>query len=143
MKTFTVHLRRGGLDPDRDIAVIKEGLCWPALAVSVVWAVWHRLWLVALGFLAAEVGLSAVLGWLGADHKTELALSLGLAVVIGLVANDLRRWTLERHGFVERDVVAASDVDAAERRFYERHPHLAAELAHAVSPLAAAPGAAR
>lgn len=143
MKTFTVHLRRGGLDPDRDIAVIKEGFCWPAVAFSVIWAVLHRLWLVALSFLAAEVALSALLGWLGADVKTELALSLGLAVVIGLIANDLRRWTLERHGFVERDVVAASDADAAERRFYERNPRLAAELAHALSSLAAAPGAAR
>lgn len=129
MKTFTVHLRRGGLVPDRDVAVIKEGFCWPAFVVSVLWAVWHRLWLVALGFLAAELGLSAFLVTLGADWKTELVASLGLAILIGAVANDLRRWTLGRHGFIHSDVVTGVDGDAAERRFYERNPRLAAELA--------------
>lgn len=143
MKTFTVHLRRGGLDPDRDIAVIKEGFCWPAVAFSVIWAVWHRLWLVALGFLAAELLLSAALAFLGADRKTEIVLSLGLAVVIGLVANDLRRWSIERNGFIQSDVVAGSDAAAAERRFYERNPRLAAELAQMFSPVAASHGAAR
>lgn len=129
MKTFTVHLRRDGLDPNRDIAVIKEGFCWPAFVMSVVWAVWHRLWRVALGFFAAEVLLSAVLAYLGADWKTELVLSVGLAILIGLVANDFRRWTLERHGFVQSDIVAGIDGDAAVRQFYHRHPRLAAELA--------------
>jgi hypothetical protein len=129
MRVYTVHLRRQGLDPDRDIVLVKEGFSWPALLFSVLWALWYRLWWVALGFFALQVALSGAVALLGLDPLSEAAISLGLAVIIGFVANDLRRWTLRRQGFIEAAVVVADSRDAAERRFYDHNPQLAAELA--------------
>ena len=129
MRVYTVHLRRQGLDPDRDIVLVKEGFCWPALLFSVLWALWCRLWWVALGLLVAEAAVSGAVALLGLDPLSEAAISLGFAVIVGFVANDLKRWTLRRHGFGEAAVVIAGDRDAAERRFYDRNPRLAAELA--------------
>jgi hypothetical protein len=129
MRAYTVHLRRQGLDPDRDIVLVKEGFCWPALLFSVLWALWCRLWWVALGLLVVEVALSGAGTLLGLDPLSEAAISLGFAVIVGFVANDLKRWTLRRQGFAEAAVIIASDRDAAERRFYDHNPRLAAELA--------------
>ena len=129
MRVYTVHLRRQGLDPDRDIMLVKEGFSWPALLFSVLWALWCRLWWVALGLLALQVALGGAVALLGLDPLSEAAISLGFAVIVGLVANDLKRWTLRRQGFVEVAVVIAGDRDAAERRFYDHNPQLAAELA--------------
>ena len=129
MRVYTVHLRRQGLDPDQDIVLVKEGFCWPALFFSVLWALWCRLWWVALALLAVEVALAIAIALLGLDALSEAAVSLGLAAIIGFVANDLRRWTLGRQGFVEVAVVTAESKVAAERRFYDHNPHLAAELA--------------
>ncbi len=129
MRVYTVHLRRQGLDPDRDTMLVKEGFSWPALLFSVLWALWCRLWWVALGLLALQVALGGAVALLGLDPLSEAAISLGFAVIVGLVANDLKRWTLRRQGFVEVAVVIASDRDAAERRFYDHNPQLAAELA--------------
>ena len=123
------HLRRQGLDPDRDIMLVKEGFCWPALLFSVLWALWCRLWWVALGFLVIEMVLSGAMALLGLDPVSEVAISVGFAVIVGFVANDLRRWTLRRQGFVEVAVVTADDRDSAERRYYDQNPRLAAELA--------------
>lgn len=128
MKVFTVHTRRGGLDPHRDIVVIKEGFCWPAFFFSVIWAIWCRLWLVTVGLLVAEVVLNAVMAWLGASLASQVILSVGLAFIIGILGNDLRRWTLERRGFIRTDVVVAADGDGAERRFFDRHPQLGEEF---------------
>ena len=129
MRVYTVHLRRQGLDPDRDIVLVKEGFCWPALFFSLLWALWCRLWWVALGLLVVEVMLSGAVALLGLDPLSEIAMSLGCAVIVGYVANDLKRWTLRRRGFVEVAVVVADGRDAAERRFYDLNPELAAELA--------------
>ena len=47
MRLYSVHLRRHGLDPDRDIVLVKEGFSWPALLFSFLWALRHQLWLAA------------------------------------------------------------------------------------------------
>lgn len=129
MRVFTIHTRRSGLNPDRDIVVVKEGFCWPAFFFSVVWALWCRLWLVAVGLFVAEAVTGGIMAWLGANAVSRAIVSIGLALIIGVIGNDLRRWTLERRGFIESDIVAAADRDAAERRFFDRHPQLTAEYA--------------
>lgn len=128
MRVYTVHMRPHGLDPDRDVVLVKEGFCWPALFFSVFWALWRRLWWVALGLFAVNAALGAALTFLGADPVSETAISVGLAIMAGLLANDLRRWTLKRRGFGQIGVVAAAGLEAAEHRFFDLHPQLASEL---------------
>jgi hypothetical protein len=125
MRVYTVHMRRPTLEPDRDIRLVKDGFNWPAFLFSVVWALWCRLWLVAAILLAA---IGSALAALGADPLTQLSISVGGAVIVGLVANDLKRWTLFHRGFLEVGVVTGSNIDAAERRFWDQRPHLAADL---------------
>jgi hypothetical protein len=87
------------------------------------------MWLVALGIFLIELAANGMLAVLGADPPTQAALSLGLAAALGVVGNDLKRWTLARRGYFESDVVAAPDGDAAESRFFDGRPDIAAELA--------------
>ncbi|MBK8909359.1 MAG: DUF2628 domain-containing protein [Rhodospirillales bacterium] len=124
MRIYTVHLRREGLDPDRDIVLVKEGFNWPALFFSLLWALWHGLWLVALGLVLAEVILGATMRVLGAGPWIETAISTGVAVIFAFIANDLHRWTLKRRGFVEAGVIAGSNRHSAEVRLFDRNPDL-------------------
>ena len=128
MRHYTVHLRRHGLDPDRDLVLVKEGFSWPAFFFSVLWALWHRLWLVAGLFFLVQLAVSLVLAVWTPDPVSASAVSVGAALIVAYVANDLRRWTLGRRGFVESAVVAADGRDSAERRFLDDEPALAADL---------------
>ena len=128
MNVYTIHLRRHGLDPDRDLLVVKEGFSWPAFFLSFPWALWHRLWVpAAVIFLAG-----AAIGLLGAklhlDPLSQWALSLGLAAIVGYLGNDLRRRRLDRQGFALADVSSGDDADAALRRYLDAEPALAADL---------------
>jgi hypothetical protein len=125
MRIYTVHLRHQGLDPDRDVVVVKEGFSWPAFLFSVAWACWHRLWLVALVLLVGEAAVNAAAMALGLDPISLTATSLGFALVVGHVGNDLRRWTLGRKGFLVASVVGGSNADAAMRRFLDHNPRIA------------------
>ncbi len=128
MRVYSVHMRRQSQDPDRDMVLVKEGFCWPALFFSIFWALWCRLWWVALGLIAVNVVVSVALTVLGADPVSEAAISVGMAILFGLLANDLKCWTLKGRGFNQVGVVAATNVETAEHRFFDLHPERAAEL---------------
>ena len=128
MKIYSVHLRRHGLEPERDVELVKEGFSWPAFFLTFLWALWHRLWLAAAGFLAAGAGLIFAFYQLQANPISQAALSLGLASVFGYLGNDLRCRRLARQGFAFAGVAAGDDGDHALRRFLESEPDLAADL---------------
>ena len=113
MKVFTVHLRREGLDPERDIVLVKEGFSWPAFLLTVLWALWQGLWLPAAVMVGASVALGGAANLAGAGDVTAGLMGLGLSAIIGFVANDLRRDRLQRDGFADAGVVCGPDSDAA------------------------------
>ena len=57
---------------------------------------------------------------LGASRGTILAVDVLIALLIGLEAASLRRWTLSRRKWRQLDIVVADDAEAAERRFFDR-----------------------
>jgi hypothetical protein len=128
MRHYTVHLRRHGLDPDRDLVLVKEGFSWPAFFFSLLWALWHRLWLVAGIFFLVQLAMSLILAVWTPDPVAAIGMSVGTALILAYAANDLWRWALERLGFVETAVVAADSRDDAERRFLDGEPALAVDL---------------
>jgi hypothetical protein len=128
MRTYTTHLRRPVRDVDRHLVVVREGFSWGAFVFSFLWVLWNRLWLVAVGFFVVEALATALMRLLGAGPLGQFAISVGIAMIAGLLGNDLKRWTLGRRGFVADDVVAAADRDRALQRWLERRPELVAGL---------------
>ncbi|MDA0307044.1 MAG: DUF2628 domain-containing protein [Proteobacteria bacterium] len=129
MRLYAVHLRRHGLDADRDVRLVKDGFSWPALFLTFLWALWHRLWWEAAAMLGASILLNMAAGYWGLDALSQLVVSLGLAILVGTLGNDLRAWKLQRSGFALSGVVTGKDSDHALRRFLDSEPALAADLA--------------
>ena len=90
-------------------------------APCVGWAVdtTGSLWPVAAAGLLVAVPF---------DEVGRAAVNLGAAVLTGALANDARRWSLARQGFVDADVVAAGGREIAERDFLRARPDFAADL---------------
>jgi hypothetical protein len=127
MHVYTVHVRRPVLDPSRDIQFVAEGFSLFALLLPVVWALWHRLWWLAAAFFAVDVAVAFVLSASAVTPLVAAIVSLGLAVLIGIYANDLRRYALSLAGFCEEAVVTGNSRAQAERRFFDGDRALAAE----------------
>ncbi|MFZ1416216.1 MAG: DUF2628 domain-containing protein [Defluviicoccus sp.] len=128
LKVYTIHLRQPVRDAERDIVLVREGFSWGAFLVSVLWALWNRLWLVAIVLMALGLLLPLVAGWVGLGTASGGVLSFALAVLAGLFGNDLKRWTMAGRGYAEVALVAARSPDEAQQRFGERYPHLLAGL---------------
>ena len=128
MRVYTVHLRHRGLNPDNDIVLVSEGFCWGACVFSLIWALWHRMWWVALCLAIVSVVLNVMIYMLGMDETTGYFLNVGIAILIGLVANDIRRWSLARLGFVDSGVALGDNQDDALARFLDDSPALTKEI---------------
>lgn len=110
MRVFTVHT------PPADDAsgepmplLLPEGFCWPALLFGPLWLLAHRLWWQALAYFVASVLLGLISPWA----------VLGLQLLFGFEAMDLRRWALARQGWTLAGVVAAGDEQAATQRLLD------------------------
>ncbi len=128
MRMYTIYLRRRGLDPERDIVILKEGFCWPAFLTGGLWALWHRMWWVALGLITAAVVLHGAGLLVFADKISPQVLILAYALLLGLLGQDVRAWSLERQGFVDCGPVNAHDRDTALMKYLEEDKALAQAL---------------
>lgn len=122
MTLYTVHepatsVGRSAADAEA-IAFVKEGLCWPALFVPVLWLVYHGMWLILTGYVIVLVGIEAALDALGTSELAGGIIGAGIAVLFALEAASLRRWHLARKGFAQVGVVSGHDLEEAEHRFF-------------------------
>ena len=108
--------------------LVKEGFSWPAFFLGGIWALWMRLWWVAILFFALNAAAGYAVMLLGADELERAGFMVLLGVGFGLWTNDARRWTLGRRGFYETDVVTGTGFDDALRRCLDANPYLMNEL---------------
>jgi hypothetical protein len=129
--------RETSVDPER-LVFVRDGFHFWAFLLAPFWLLWHRLWLAlvlwVVVFGVAEIGLRYA-GVRGSAHVAVLAL---IALLVGLEASSLRRWTLVLHGWKNIGIVVGDNLESAERRF------LAEWIENTSAPAAArasAPGA--
>lgn len=122
MTIYTVHAppvsATGGASEAERMIFVKDGFCWPALLIPVVWMLYRRLWIVLCLYALFAVALEFSGRLLGVPTATALGF-LG-ALYLGFEGNTLRRWTLARRGFCELGVVEGRSREEAEIRFFHR-----------------------
>lgn len=128
MRVYSVHLRRHGLEGDRDLKIIEDTFSWWALILGPLWVIWHRAWICAVGLIGLQTLISVASHWVDLNKVSQGAMSVGLAIIVGYIAQDMRRWTLSRQGFVETAIVAAPDEDTALLRYLEENNEVARSL---------------
>ena len=122
MTVYTVHEppRRSGevsADPER-FEFVRDGFYFWAFLLGPFWMLWRRLWLVLLLYLIVWGVLEIVLWTAKAGSSGHFFVALVLALLVGLEASTLRRWTLTRNGWKNVGVVVGDDAESAERRFF-------------------------
>lgn len=122
MAVYTFHLPRDAVRGDasalEQAVLVRDGFSWGALIFQVLWCLWNRLWLVALGFVLVSTAISVGLGRAGVSETAIGIAGVLLAILLGLEGGNLRRQALERRGFALRGVVVAPDRFEAERRAF-------------------------
>jgi len=123
MPVYTVHAPSpGGADlrATDKFVFVRDGFHVWAMIFGPLWLLWNRLWLALIGWIVLTFAIDYALAKLGIGRGAIVLVDLVLMVLIGLEAATLQRWTLSRRKWRQLDIVLADNVDAAERRFFER-----------------------
>ncbi|MDA1097425.1 MAG: DUF2628 domain-containing protein [Proteobacteria bacterium] len=126
MRLYTVHHRPGsagrrtvgGAALDPDVVFVKEGFCWPALFIPLLWLLYRGQFWGLLAYLGLSGILSALSFGAGMDNIATLLLSLVLSFLVAAQANDWRRWRLGAKGYAFASVVAAGSLRQAEAIYF-------------------------
>ncbi len=116
MKIYTALLKQHA-----EPILVREGFSWGALLFGPFWLAAHRAWIPAAISLAAYVLIELLV-----PRPAAEILNIGLAVLLGLTGQDLRRWSLEWRGYLLVHVLAAINRDDAFMRLMAQRPDLAA-----------------
>ena len=116
------------------VVFVPEGFSWGALVFGLLWALWHRMWVVALLLfvLSAILSIATNLELLGPGFATLLQFGIGL--IFAFEARSLQAKSLARVGFRRAALIQASDSEAAERVYFSGRPTASRPL-----PIRAAP----
>ncbi|MBZ0261067.1 MAG: DUF2628 domain-containing protein [Hyphomicrobiales bacterium] len=129
MTTYSIYARpddRGAADA----IFLPDGFSWRAFVFTWVWALWNRMWIVAL--LALSVMLIAT----ALPTVPQFLLSLAVSLVMGLHGNDLLGWSLTRRRYAEIALSNGASLEEAELRFYAGDADVPAHHAPTVLPAA-------
>ncbi|HVY13701.1 MAG TPA: DUF2628 domain-containing protein [Rhodopila sp.] len=116
MTFYSTHLK-----PNAEPILVPERFAWGALVFGPLWLAAHCAWIPAvLAFVAGLLIVTLTHGGLA------VLLMSGLAAILGLTGNDLRRWSLERRGYVLVHVFGGRDEIEAMQRLLVHRPDLEA-----------------
>ena len=118
MNGYTAHLK-----PGRSPVLVREGFSWAAWLFGPLWLAAHRAWIPA-----ALLGAITVAIWVLLSPGLVAVVGFGLGWLSGLLGQDLRRWSLERRGYVLAHVLSARDAETALGRLLTFRPDIAAGL---------------
>lgn len=120
-KLYSVHINPEAKRPYETAVFIPEGFNFLAFIFTELWALYHRLWLLA--FIITM--LFVIIYVLGQDYGFQImstfVLQLGIRLMIGFQGHDVLRDYYEKKGYMFVDMVAAHSLLEAELRFYDRY----------------------
>ncbi len=99
------------------IVIIKEGFSWPAFCFSIFWIVYSAHWLVSCGVLFSVI-LTVI--YLKVDVIEMISSYLWFSIFLGIFANDMQRWFLEKKNFQLLDLIFCKNKDSALIKFLSR-----------------------
>jgi hypothetical protein len=134
MAVYTIHKRSGAV-PD-DVTLVPEGFNVRAFLFTVLWALWHRLWVLACLIAVVLVAMATVPEYLGLRPELAAIVQLALALLFGFEANDLRRWAMARSGYQAIAMVSGASLAEAELRYFASRPRplTVSEVAASATP---------
>lgn len=137
-RLYSVHLNPKEARPYESPVFVPEGFNFYAFIFGAFWALYHRIWLPAAIFIGLTICVKLASSYGELSIASTFILDLGIRLMIGMAANDLRRETLEKRGWITSDVVIAGNLLEAERRYYDRHLGVIASSMRPMPPVAAA-----
>jgi Protein of unknown function (DUF2628) len=123
MSVYTVHeppLRAADATPDPErFAFVRDGFYFWAFALTPLWLLWRRMWLVFLLYVVFDAGVEIAMHYAGVGSGSAILVQFLISLLIGIEASTLQRFSLSRRGWKNVGVVSGDKLEEAEQRFFD------------------------
>ncbi len=120
-KLYSVQVNPNAPRPYETAVFIPEGFNLKAFLFTELWALYHRMWVLAFVLTLIFVTIAFSGQHFGFSAGSMFVLQMGIRLMVGLEANDALRAVYEKRGYVTADMVAAHTSLESEQRFYDRY----------------------
>ena len=110
------------------LVFVREGFSFWAMIAPPLWMIYHGLWRALLGFFILIFAIKLITWLFALESLTPGLLIISLFVGFGFLANDLRRFFLEKDGFQMIGAITGPSQLECERRFFHTWRPLANHL---------------
>lgn len=114
MRIYLVHTQVG-----HDPIVVRDGFSLSACLFTGVWALWHRMWSLAIIIFCGWGSLHIFLSTINVPVGFGFLIIFAVLALIGFNANDWRSTSLLGKGYTLSGIVAERCQDAALRRWFD------------------------
>src|SRR5579864_1973343 len=115
MSIYTVHeppsSAGAAVSEAERFAFVRDGFSPWAFLFAPLWMLRHWMWLVLICYVVAFAGLATLTRMFGVSPAIVSLVGLLIALLIGLEAGTLRRFTLGRRGWKNLGVVSGNDLE--------------------------------
>lgn len=122
-KIYTAHIKPGEGAEIEKVLFVKEGVSLFALLLGVIWALYYRIWWLALIIIVVNVIITNLVKNIIITSEAGVILHMIVNVILALYGNDLYRLELKRRGYLFKQVVSGCNMLEAKCRlldFYDR-----------------------
>lgn len=100
---------------DNEVILIKQGFSFIAGFFNFFWALYHRMWLIAIFLMILSFVISA-------DGPSFIAYCVNLVIlfIFGFFASEIREYYAIKSGYNLSDIILASSEEEAEVKYIER-----------------------
>ena len=123
MAVYTVHqppLKKYEAAPDPErFAFVRDGFSFWAFLFGPLWMLRHRMWLVLVGYIVIVAAMHLALRFVGASNGATMFAGFMLALLVGMEAGTLRRFTFGRRRWRNVGTIVGGDRETVERRFFD------------------------
>lgn len=104
---------------DNELILIKQGFSFIAGFFNFFWAIYHKMWSIAIVLMIISF-------FLGATGPSFIAYSINLSIlfIFGFFASEIREYYAVKKGYDLSDIIIASSEEEAEVKYIKRTENL-------------------
>ncbi|PIR33700.1 MAG: hypothetical protein COV36_02240 [Alphaproteobacteria bacterium CG11_big_fil_rev_8_21_14_0_20_44_7] len=125
MKIYTVYEKENAEDPRETAEFVQEAFSWMAFLfpLNIIWALDKRCWLFLLLIVVIESISIFGAEFAGYPPGYIIAFKMPIYILLGIYANDFRRWHLAQRGYKMVGITSGDREVYAQHRYFDRGTH--------------------
>lgn len=121
LNTYHIFVRENEAHAYETLETVQDRFNWLAFLFPFFWALYHRIWWLAALSIGVIVGLELLVQQALLTETTVAIITLGLQLLVGFEAADIRTHQLNERGYHFAGIVTGHNEVEAQQRFLDQN----------------------